>query len=358
MQPRSRYFYCFFLLTVVLLISVACRQNTTTAASQKIATTSSTVATKNLHKPETRSKARTILPKVRTKVRTLKQRRKLPKQVKHVVANDLKHVSGKGVVKGVVKGGMRGVVRRPVLVRWYRPRYRERRFRAPRVKLKRVPYVVRVKAVPWNYGSRRIRRIALTFDACSWSWSRRSRYDKRITDILIRTKTPATLFVGGKWVLDHKRESRALLKVPFFEFANHTYLHGHLTRVSRARLERELRWTQEIIYTHLGVIPALYRPPFFESNRRVVRTAAKLGLRSILGDLPSGDPNPKFTKRVMTRGVLRDARNGSIVVMHMNGGGHHTAEALPGIIRGLKRKGFTLVKVSTILGVPAYQQRK
>lgn len=238
--------------------------------------------------------------------------------------------------------------------RWYKPKYRERRFRPPRVKrLKQLPYVNPVKPVPWNYGSRKVRRVALTFDACSWR--SRSRFDRRIANILIRTKTPATLFVGGKWVLEHKREAKWLAKYPFFEFANHTYLHGHLTRVSKARLIRELRWTQEILYTHLGVIPTLFRPPYFESNKRVVRVAAKLGLRTILGDLPSGDPNPKFTKRIMTGHVLKEAKNGSIVVMHINKGGHYTAVALPGIIRGLKRKGFELVKVSTILGVKPYQ---
>ncbi|TNE48301.1 MAG: hypothetical protein EP343_16950 [Deltaproteobacteria bacterium] len=238
--------------------------------------------------------------------------------------------------------------------KWYKPTYRERWFRPPRVKkLKVLPYVNPVKPIPWNYGSRKIRRVALTFDACSWR--SRSRFDRKIAQILVRTKTPATLFVGGKWILEHKREAKWLAKYPFFEFANHTYLHSHLTRVRTARLIRELRWTQEIIYTHLGVIPTLFRPPYFESNKKVVRVAAKLGLRTILGDLPSGDPNPKFTKRIMTGHVLKEAKNGSIVVMHMNKGGHYTAVALPGIIRGLKRKGFKLVKVSTILGVKPYQ---
>jgi peptidoglycan/xylan/chitin deacetylase (PgdA/CDA1 family) len=81
-----------------------------------------------------------------------------------------------------------------------------------------------------------------------------------------------------------------------------------------------------------------------------------MGLYSILGDLPSGDPDPNFTKKILVRYVLKEAQNGSIVVMHINKGGHHTAEALPDIIRGLRKKGFTLVKVSTLLGLPAYHK--
>lgn len=238
--------------------------------------------------------------------------------------------------------------------RWYRPTYREKRFPPPVVKkLKSLPFVKPVAPVIWNHGSRKKRWIALTFDACSWR--SRSRFDRRIAKILIETKTPATLFVGGKWVLEHKQEARWLASFSWFEFANHTYLHGHLTRVNSARLIRELRWTQEIVYTHLGKIPTLFRPPYFEVNSRVVHVAAKLGLHTILGDLPSGDPNPKFVPKIMIKHVLTEARNGSIVVMHINRGGHYTAESLRGIIRGLRNKGFQFVTVSKILGVSPYQ---
>ena len=51
----------------------------------------------------------------------------------------------------------------------------------------------------------------------------------------------------------------------------------------------------------------------------------------------------------MVRSVTTGARNGSIVVMHMNGRGWKTAEALPGIITELRRKGFNLVTVGEMM---------
>jgi peptidoglycan/xylan/chitin deacetylase (PgdA/CDA1 family) len=48
--------------------------------------------------------------------------------------------------------------------------------------------------------------------------------------------------------------------------------------------------------------------------------------------------------------VTTGARNGSIVVLHMNGRGWNTAEALPDIIGELRRKGFSLVTVGEIMG--------
>ncbi|MHB8928080.1 MAG: hypothetical protein ACYC9Q_10570 [Bacillota bacterium] len=40
-----------------------------------------------------------------------------------------------------------------------------------------------------------------------------------------------------------------------------------------------------------------------------------------------------------------------MIIFHINGGGVHTAEALPEVIRGLRQRGFELVTVSELLGL-------
>ncbi|HEY6003521.1 MAG TPA: hypothetical protein VIV57_11655 [Anaeromyxobacter sp.] len=66
-------------------------------------------------------------------------------------------------------------------------------------------------------------------------------------------------------------------------------------------------------------------------------------------DLPSGDPDAHATKDALVRWVLREARPGSIVVMHVNHPRFHTAEALPEIVDGLRARGFELVTVGELL---------
>ncbi|HAA54589.1 MAG TPA: hypothetical protein DCE42_07515 [Myxococcales bacterium] len=234
-----------------------------------------------------------------------------------------------------------------IAFKWYRPKYKERRFPPPKMKLKKL--LKPGKGLPFaiDNGTRKKKLIALTFDACSTIY--KSRFDKKVADIIINTKTPATIFFGGKWVKDRPKDAKRLASHSFIEVANHAYVHGHLTRVSKKRLIRELRWTQEIIFTILGVVPRYFRPPYVEYNKRVVKEASKLGLITISGDLPSGDPDKRFTKKILIKHVLKEARHGSIVVMHINKGGHHTAKALPEIIKGLKKKGFTLVTVGTMM---------
>jgi len=104
-----------------------------------------------------------------------------------------------------------------------------------------------------------------------------------------------------------------------------------------------------------GRQPTLFRPPYGEYDDRVVRIAAEMGLTTIQYDLASGDPDPGFTKEMLIRYVTTTAMNGSIIVMHMNQGGRHTAEALPEIIAQLRKRGFTFKTVTDM--IPQTNQR-
>jgi peptidoglycan/xylan/chitin deacetylase (PgdA/CDA1 family) len=121
-----------------------------------------------------------------------------------------------------------------------------------------------------------------------------------------------------------------------------------MTRVSEVRQRKELEQTQEMIASLTGQTPRLFRPPFGEVNAALARVAASEGLRTIQFDVASGDPDKSFTKARLTKWVLHEVKAGSIVVMHMNGNGWHTAEALPDIIKGLRERGFVLSKVSEL----------
>jgi peptidoglycan/xylan/chitin deacetylase (PgdA/CDA1 family) len=209
------------------------------------------------------------------------------------------------------------------------------------------------------HGSRDGKLIALTFDACSTR--ARAHYDERVTQVLIDKKVPATIFLGGKWIEDNVEHARYLASLPQFELGNHTFLHPHLTQVSDTRLREELAWDQALLYTVTGRQATLFRAPYGEYDDRVVDYAAQAGMTTIQFDLASGDPDVHITKEQLIKYVVDNARPGSIVVMHINRRGWHTAQALPAIIDGLRLRGFTLVTVSELLArqVPkVYQARE
>lgn len=199
-------------------------------------------------------------------------------------------------------------------------------------------------------GPRRKKKIALTFDACATQGP--SLFDERVIRTLIAMQVPATLFLGGKWMEEHPDETQELANNPHFELANHTYLHPHLPRESDARVREEFARTQDMLYTLTGRRATLFRAPYGEVDARIARLGAEAGMIAIQYDLASGDPDPRISSKRLIEYVSSQAKNGSIVVMHMNGRGWKTAEALPRIVLRLRKKGYKLVTVSELLGRP------
>src|SRR5207244_8142431 len=87
-----------------------------------------------------------------------------------------------------------------------------------------------------------------------------------------------------------------------------------------------------------------------EVDAELAQQAAHNGLRTVEFDFPSGDPDRHITRDRLIAWVLAKARPGSIVVMHMNRRGWHTAEALPEIVAGLRARGFVLSQGGGVVG--------
>lgn len=194
------------------------------------------------------------------------------------------------------------------------------------------------------HGSRKEKKIALTFDACPSS--ARGGFDARIVKTLVDSGVPATFFLSGRWVKKHRHEIKNLASIKKFELGNHSYSHPHCTTMQEDSVMNELQRTDSLIKAITGIKPRLFRPPYAETDKRVVRIAQKLGLTTVMYDLASGDPDSTVSQERLIKRVVTRSRNGSIIVMHINGRGWHTAEALPEIISSLRKKGFMFVKVS------------
>jgi peptidoglycan/xylan/chitin deacetylase (PgdA/CDA1 family) len=198
-----------------------------------------------------------------------------------------------------------------------------------------------------EHGSRDSRKIALTFDACPTTLP--DEYDEKVIDVLLREKTPATLFLSGRWVEKNPEKVKSLAAQPQFEIANHAFWHPHLLEKDDDRILRELKRTQAIIKKMTNGTPRYFRPPYGEVDERVAAIAQKAGLATIQYDIASGDPDAGLSPQRIIKSILRDAKGGSIIVFHMNRKGVHTAEVLPDIIDGLRKRGFTLVTVGELL---------
>jgi peptidoglycan/xylan/chitin deacetylase (PgdA/CDA1 family) len=189
--------------------------------------------------------------------------------------------------------------------------------------------------------------VALTFDACPSTV--KGGYDEAIVQILLKTKTPATFFLGGRWAAKHPRQTRFLSQQRLFAIGTHGNAHIHLSHLTDSAIGADLRRSKEVLQRLTGRPVNLFRPPYAEDDQRTVHIADSLGLLTVLCDLASGDPDTAATAQKLVDYVSAKARNGSIIVMHVNGRGWHTSEALPEILSRLRKRGFAFVTVPTLL---------
>jgi peptidoglycan/xylan/chitin deacetylase (PgdA/CDA1 family) len=204
---------------------------------------------------------------------------------------------------------------------------------------------------PVTHGPRARARVALTFDLCQVP-GRPAGFDAEIVRILEEKQLAATFFAGGDWMRTHPSETRRLAANPRFEIGSHSWSHPDMRQLSRASIGEEAGLTVAELQSLTGRTTRLFRLPYGFGSERTLQALHDLGFAVIQWEVVTGDPDPKVSARDILTSVHNRTRNGSIIVMHANGRGRHTAEALPGILDELERRGFELTTVSDLLGYP------
>ena len=201
-----------------------------------------------------------------------------------------------------------------------------------------------------DHGNRDKPYVALTFDLCQKpelpSW-----FDEGIVDTLTEYDVPATFFMGGDWMRTHVDETLLLASNPKFELGNHSWSHPDLPGLSEEIISKEIVKTQNLLYQLTGRQAKLFRLPAGLYDDLTLSVIAWHGLYTIQWDVETGDPDPTIDAERMNWAMRERVQNGSIIIMHANGRGWHTAEALPEMIEYLQSEGYILVTVSQLLGL-------
>jgi peptidoglycan/xylan/chitin deacetylase (PgdA/CDA1 family) len=192
--------------------------------------------------------------------------------------------------------------------------------------------------------------VALTFDMCQDPLYPAG-FDAGIVDVLQRYNVPATFFMGGDWMRTHPNETTLLAGNPNFELGNHSWSHPDFTQLSEEAIGQEIDMTEDMLFQLTGRHSRLFRLPSGLYNEQTLQIIARHGLYTIQWDSVTGDPDPNFDAATILAEVQRTVQKGSIIIMHGNGRGWHTAEALPLIIDYLHGRGYTLVTVSQLIGL-------
>lgn len=185
-------------------------------------------------------------------------------------------------------------------------------------------------------------RVAIiTFDGQA-----RARHLEGVLEALRGKRAKASFFMSGEWISSHPRKGRLVTQARH-SLGNRGWGKTPFTELSDAALRSSIARSADAL-NEVGAYPAPFlRAPKGARDLRVLRVAGSMGYRSVYW---THHPGGGLAKRVQ-RAVVRRARAGSIISLDLWRRSHR--KALPGIVDGLRRRGFSLGKIDRLANVHA-----
>jgi cellulose synthase/poly-beta-1,6-N-acetylglucosamine synthase-like glycosyltransferase/peptidoglycan/xylan/chitin deacetylase (PgdA/CDA1 family)/spore germination protein YaaH len=152
------------------------------------------------------------------------------------------------------------------------------------------------------------------------------------------------------------------------EIGNHTYTHPDISEISNRQLDIEIKLTERLFASKLGIWPLYFRPPYdideepdTDDQAAPVERIQQDGYTIIGSKLDTNDWNehPHKTPAEISKTILDQLETmktkpqfrGSIILLHDGGGDRSaTVAALPMLIDTLRAHGYTIVPVSALMG--------
>jgi peptidoglycan/xylan/chitin deacetylase (PgdA/CDA1 family) len=198
-------------------------------------------------------------------------------------------------------------------------------------------------------GKHAVPTVALTFDACMGST------DPRILNALVDKKIPATIFVTARW-LKRNGKSFAVMKAhpDLFEIEDHGENHipavdrpmkiyGISTAGSRGAIGREVEGGAKAIEAAGAPHPRWYRDATAVYSASAISEIKTLGYR-VAGFSINGDGGSLLGVKA-TEHAFASARDGDVIIAHINQPTHKAGEGVVKGIEALQAKGFHFVRL-------------
>ncbi|MCA2224407.1 polysaccharide deacetylase family protein [Nonomuraea aurantiaca] len=184
----------------------------------------------------------------------------------------------------------------------------------------------------------RVKCLALTFDDGP------SVHTPKLLDLLKKERVKATFFLVGAQVEKYpsivRREA-----AEGHAIGNHTYSHPSLPTLLDNEILTEIQNTQELIKEQTGTLPKMFRPPYGATDDRVLGLAGSQNLAQVLWTGTTLDWKLRNVAKIKAA-VFRLAKRDGVILMHDVV--PQTVQAMPAIIKELKKRGYHLVTVPTL----------
>ena len=184
-----------------------------------------------------------------------------------------------------------------------------------------------------------VKYIALTFDD-----GPNTTTTNEVLDMLEKHEIIASFFLIGNNI---NEESASAVKRAYdmgCEINNHSQTHSNMTELTEEQIKSEIQTTEDKIFEITGEHSKFFRPPYISVNDTMFHS---IDMPFIAG-IGANDWEDRVTAEMRARMILKQAKDGDIILLHDAQGNSKTVEALDTIIPELKKQGYKFVTVSEL----------
>lgn len=181
--------------------------------------------------------------------------------------------------------------------------------------------------------------IALTFDD-----GPNSTTTNEVIDKLEKYGIVASFFLIGNNIND---ESAKAVKRAYdlgCEIDNHSRTHSNMTELSAEEIQEEFRFVDDKVVEITGEHTKFFRPPYISVHQIMFDN---IDVPFIAG-IGANDWEDRVTAEMRAKMILKQAKDGDIILLHDAEGNSMTVEALDTIIPELQKQGYKFVTVTEL----------
>ncbi len=189
--------------------------------------------------------------------------------------------------------------------------------------------------------------IAITFDACETKTP--AYFDKDLLDFIISKEVPVTLFLSGKFIERNIEDVKRISKLPFIQIENHSYSHQDFRKLSTQDIVKDVLKNEQLIADITGKKPTYFRFPYGYYNEKALETVKSMGYKIVHWSFESGDPDKNLSTDRLINTVIRNTKEGTILIFHINGRGWKIKFAFPKIFEYIVDKNYKPVLLRDVI---------
>ena len=181
--------------------------------------------------------------------------------------------------------------------------------------------------------------VALTFDD-----GPNTTTTNEVLDILEKYGIKASFFLIGVNINDDSAKAVKRAYDMGCDIGNHSKTHSNMTELTDEEIVDEIKYVDDRIYEITGEYPKYFRPPYIAVNNKMFDLIDE----TFINGFGVTDYDDRVTTEIRHMRVMKQVKDGAIILLHDAQGNSQTVEALDLIIPDLISEGYELVTLTEL----------